>query len=164
MELADRRIAGAVQPFHAAERLDLPQAEKLIERCRRSTDALAEHALHELLAELKNQGLRVAGASVLLAAGRPLGTLQATLASHALIHTAEGEFFREAVRRAAAKYSLPVTGIKEREVFDRGQIALGRTAAQIQESLAELGRPLGPPWRQDEKLAALAAWLVLATA
>jgi hypothetical protein len=27
--------------------------------------------------------------------------------------------------------------------------------------LAALGKPLGPPWTQDEKLASLAAWLVL---
>jgi hypothetical protein len=27
-----------------------------------------------------------------------------------------------------------------------------------------MGRSLGPPWRQDEKLATLAAWLVLAQA
>ena len=30
--------------------------------------------------------------------------------------------------------------------------------------IAGLGKPLGPPWGQDEKLAALAAWLVLTPA
>jgi hypothetical protein len=30
--------------------------------------------------------------------------------------------------------------------------------------LAAFGKPLGPPWTRDHKLASLAAWLVLRTA
>ena len=32
----------------------------------------------------------------------------------------------------------------------------------LQQRIGELGRSLGPPWRQDEKLASLAAWIALA--
>jgi hypothetical protein len=35
-------------------------------------------------------------------------------------------------------------------------------AADLQQQITELGRSLGPPWRQDEKLASLAAWIALA--
>jgi hypothetical protein len=59
---------------------------------------------------------------------------------------------------------LPVTGIKEREILNRGVAELGFSLEEIQGRMLELGRAIGPPWRQDEKLATLAAWLILAAA
>jgi hypothetical protein len=35
-------------------------------------------------------------------------------------------------------------------------------AGEVQKRLLELGRPLGPPWTQDQKYAALVAWMALA--
>ena len=88
--------------------------------------------------------------------------LAAILQSHALIHTAEGEFFREALVQACGHCGLPVTKVKEREVWSRAAASLRLSTASLQELIAELGRPLGPPWRQDEKLASLAGWVALA--
>jgi hypothetical protein len=88
--------------------------------------------------------------------------LAATLRSHALIHTAEGEFFREVLVRACEHCSLPVTKVKEREVWERATRVFRFPPADLQERIAGLGRSLGPPWRQDEKLASLAAWIALA--
>ena len=44
----------------------------------------------------------------------------------------------------------------------RCTVELGLSADELTRRLAEFGRTLGPPWRQDEKLATLAAWLALA--
>ena len=81
-----------------------------------------------------------------------------------MIHTAEGEFFRASIRRANETCGLPVTDTKEREVLNRGVVELGLPLEEIQSRMLELGRPIGPPWRQDEKLATLAGWLILAAA
>ena len=89
---------------------------------------------------------------------------QAQAASHALIHTAEGELFRKALVNASERYGLPVTGVKERELFDRGTVDLHIPVDKLKRHVAELGRAIGPPWRQDEKLAALAGWVALAAA
>jgi len=35
---------------------------------------------------------------------------------------------------------------------------------QLERRVADLGKPLGPPWSQDQKCAALAAWLALSGA
>lgn len=162
--LADPGLAGSKQPFHAAEGLALQKAEKLIQRCADSTQTLAEHALRSVLADLRETGYRPAGACILLSSGRPLGSLESILASHAMIHTAEGEFFREALRRACKKSGVPVSGIRERELLDHAAEKLRLPAGELQRHTAKMGESLGPPWRQDEKLAALAAWLVLAPA
>jgi hypothetical protein len=97
---------------------------------------------------------RIIGASVLLAAGRELPALPRILASHALIHTAEGEFFRDAFRRACAKLDVPLYAVRERE------LAVVAPAAW-QQRISEVGKEIGPPWTQDQKLAALGACLVL---
>ena len=162
IEAADTAIPGSKQPYHAAERMGAETAEMLIRRCRDSSTLLAVRAVSALAAQLKQKGHRVVGAGILFASGRPLPDLAATLQSHALIHTAEGEFFREVLVRAAEHCSLHVTKVKEREVWDRGTMVFRLPAVDLQQRIAGLGKSLGPLWRQDEKLASLAAWIALA--
>jgi hypothetical protein len=137
-------------------------AEMLIRRCRDSSTLLAMRAVSALVAQLKQKGHRVVGAGILFASGRPLPDLAVTLQSHALIHTAEGEFFREVLVRASEHCSLHVTKVREREVWDRGTMVFRLPAVDLQQRIIGLGKSLGPPWRQDEKLASLGAWIALA--
>jgi hypothetical protein len=46
-------------------------------------------------------------------------------------------------------------------VFARASIILGIGNDELKGRLTELGRQLGPPWREDQKLATLVAWLAL---
>jgi hypothetical protein len=164
IELADRATPGSVQPYHAAEGLELKKAARWIEECLNMSERLAREAIAATVEKLRQQGYRIRACGLLRSSARPLPELASVLASHALIHTAEGEMFREAITRAGAYYGFPVLGVKERELFDRCTTDLGMAAREIESRLAELGRMLGPPWRQDEKFATLAAWLALAAA
>jgi len=85
-----------------------------------------------------------------------MGTLESILASHAMVQTAEGEFFRNVLRGASEASAIPVTGVKESEILGRSASELGLPAEELQRRTIEMGRLLGPPWRQDEKLATLA--------
>lgn len=152
----------SMQPYHAAAELDLKEAEQFVRRCAERARFLAQLALRAVIADLGKKGHVVAGCGLLLGSGRPATTLAATLASHALIHTAEGQLFRDALTHASEHCGLPVTGVKERELFARAAAELGVPVDELQLKVTELGRPLGPPWRQDEKYAALAGWLALA--
>lgn len=164
IELADPGIPGSKQPYHAAEGLDLRAAERLVARCTHSTKLLARRALRAVVDDLTKNGYPVNGCGVLLASGRPTPTLAATLASHALIHTAEGELFRNAVIEASEHCHLPVTRVSERELFAHGAAELRMQVDNLQSRVADMGRLIGPPWRQDEKYAALVGWLALAAA
>ena len=165
IELADAAIEGSKQPYHEAEGKKPKEAERIVGRCTDSSRRLAREALWAVLVELRQRQHDVMGCALLLASGRPLpGSLHAILASHALIHAAEGEMFRDVLVRASEHFSLPVTGVRERDVLARAADATGRPASELQRQAAEMGRALGPPWRQDEKLATLAAWVVLAQA
>ena len=151
------------QPYHAALEMRLPEAEKLIARTIERSRRLAAAAFDDAIAHLAGGGRVPVGCGLLLASGRALPGLEAILASHPLVHTAEGELFREAISRAAQSAGLPVTVVREKEIWDRGAAALDLTAAELRRRLDGLGRPPGPPWAQDQKLAALAAWIALAS-
>lgn len=84
------------------------------------------------------------------------------LASHPLIHTAEGVFYREALATAAEKCGLEIARIPRRELLDRFARALGTDEDEAREWLTSMGRAVGPPWARDQKDAAMAALVALA--
>ena len=162
LEIADPRISGSKQPFHAAEPMKFKDAESYIRRCTDSTRCLAEAAVRDALAEISGMGLHVAGSCVLLGSGKPTGDLAKILSAHPLIHTAEGEFFRHALKQACESCGLKFSGVKERELVNHAAAVLRIPVAELERRATELGKGIGPPWTQDQKLSATAAWLVLA--
>jgi hypothetical protein len=150
------------QPYHTAEKMPLEKARAFVAEVLSKAKRLATRALRSTEAELGRQGFQVERSALLLASGRTLPSLDRILLSHALIHTADGELFREALRHSSAHCGLEVTCIKERELLDRGGQTLQTNRDKLLRRLTELGSALGSPWTQDEKYAALAAWLVLA--
>jgi hypothetical protein len=160
--IMDPKMPGARQPYHYAREMDLPRAAKHIEQCAATSARMAVAAVREVAQRLRNAGCEIVGGAVLLGSGRPLPSLEKILASHPMLHTAEGIFFREAFRTALERLEIPVTGIPERQIEERIRAASGRSASGLQKRIAGLGRSVGPPWAQDQKLAALAATVVLA--
>lgn len=162
IELADTEIPGSKQPYHAAEGLGFEEAEETVERCAGTAKRLARGAFRVVIADLRKRGHEVVGCGLLLASGRPLPALASILASHALIHTADGELFRDALTHAAEQHDLPVTRVREKELFARAAADLRIPTDALQRGVNELGRSIGPPWTQDQKLAALVGWVALA--
>lgn len=170
VEVIDRRrvaittpgTPGANQPYHFAENLELRDAEKFLGNCLAVSKRLALAAVQDVVGELRGRQYLVVGSAVLLASGRPLPPLSKILVSHALIHAAEGEFFREAFSKACEGLDLSVTGLQERNLDECVQTTFGKAATRMQQRVSTLGRSLGPPWTKDQKMAALAALVVLA--
>jgi hypothetical protein len=143
------------QPYHAAAEMQLHQAVTFLSETRRVAALLAARQVKAALEALARDGWKLEDATVLRASGRPLPELGRILSAHPLIHTAEGEFFRDAMKAGCESCGLRVTGVPEREV-------MARCGAAMQARVAAMGKQMGSPWRQDEKLSAAAAWLVLA--
>src|SRR5438270_726652 len=114
--IADPSGPGTKQPYHFVERLELGAAEKHLTKCSAISERLALAAIGDVIRVLNGRDYQLAGVAILLAAGRPLPALPNILASHALIHTAEGEFFRQIVQKAFERLGIDVTGIREREI------------------------------------------------
>ena len=162
MDLIEAKLRGAQQPYHAAKDMKLADAEAFLKRCGEATLTVATASLRGVLSEAASKGYEAAGACILLGSGRPTGDLAATLRSHAMIHTAEGQFFRNVVQQACETCGLPLTGVKEKELMKRATDGISVRPGEIERRIAETGKRIGPPWRQDEKLCTIGGWLVLA--
>jgi hypothetical protein len=162
IELADAAVPGFPQPYHEGEPLAFEEAQKLVEGCIAASRRMAEQAFRAVLSDGWLRGHKVVGCGVLVRSGRALPGLAAVLGSHALIHTAEGEMFRDAVRYGAERNGLRVATIREREAYQDAAQVLGIPTDTLRERLEVMGRDAGPPWREDQKLATLAAWATLA--
>jgi hypothetical protein len=164
IEIADAGIRGSKQPYHAAAPMDFPDAEVFLKRCSQSTSRLAVQSLRSAIGDLRALGFQASGLGVTLGSGHALPPLKNVLASHALIHTAEGEFYRQEMLKAGKQCGLSVLGVKERELHARASMHFRLPIDELDRCLIELGKPLGAPWSQDQKCAALAAWLALSGA
>jgi hypothetical protein len=162
IELAARELPRPVQPYHDAQKLSLAEAEEYVKHFADQAKLLAGQALRAVIEDVREMGCEVVSCGLLLGSGRPVGTLKAVLASHPMLHTAEGELFRNALSHASKELRLPVLGVREKEIHARGADELGFRLDDLKTRLTGLGQPIGPPWSQDQKLAALVAWLALA--
>jgi hypothetical protein len=150
--IADPEMPGAKQPYHAAAELSFAKAEALVGKAIESSRALALQAISATVKALQLQGHYLAGCCVLRGSGRALPELEGILASHALIHTAEGELFREVLVWAAQECRLPVACVREKELD-----------AESLKRIDTLGKWIGPPWTQDQKYATVAALMTIMT-
>ena len=151
------------QPYHTAAELPRDKASEFISRVRKESRDLAYRAIHEIQADMQKQGFKLSRAALLLASAKQLPALDKILASHALIHTADGELFREAVLHASARRHLATICVKERELLGQAAETFQLRPDALLRRVTELGRPHGSPWSQDEKFAAIIAWLSLAS-
>ena len=149
------------QPYHTAERMSLREAGEFLLRQRTEARLLAAKSLRVAQDDIAQQGYKVTRAALLLASGRPLPELGKILASHSLIHTADGEFFREALLHACEQCELQLSRIKDKELLADAARQFRCKPARLLSELTALGKPLGAPWSQDEKFATLAAWLAM---
>jgi hypothetical protein len=149
------------QPYHTAKQMAPAEAGSFLSQVQAEARRLACDAIRFMQADLEKRGYILRSSSLLLASGKALPSLDRILESHALIHTADGELFREALLHASKRCGLAAFTIKERELLDMASRVLRIKRDALTRRLAALGKPLGAPWSQDEKIAALAAWLAL---
>lgn len=128
VELAE----GPAAVYHLGMEMKLAEAEKLVEKTKKTALRLARAALGN-----------AAAVGVVGSASRLPDSLEAILAAHPFVHAAEGELFRHALLEAAGPRGLLVPAPAARAAVEK------------------IRRPEGPPWAQDQKLAAAAAWLAL---
>jgi hypothetical protein len=134
------------QPYHAADGMPTAAAADLVARVVADAHECARRELAGIRAEVDDvAAMAVVGEEKAV----PTDTAK-VLASHALMHTAEGELYRRALVDAAAKLGLETWRVSARDLGD-----------DLEDELARIGRELGPPWRKDHKHAVLAALAAL---
>jgi hypothetical protein len=133
------------QPYHVAaeERLSLTAAAELISRVGERAASAAAATTAAAVAEFGVSAVGIVGG------GRAIpDALEKILASHALLHAAEGDLFEQALVEGATRAALPVLLVQPKTI-------------EIASAIDDAGKSLGPPWQKDHKLAAAVALAAL---
>ncbi len=154
--LHDPDIPATFQPHHEVMELPWPEAQRAVRPFQRRIEKIAAAVLAELTGDLKQRGFQLSSVGV---AGSPDRNLEKLGNFHIRAHAAEGILFRKVIEAAAAKRRLQWRGFSDRNILQTAGAELGLKDEQIGSVLAGIGRAAGRPWRQDERAAAIAAWL-----
>ncbi len=103
----------------------------------------------------------VVACAVLVGDPMPDWSTEQILAVHIRMHRAEGILFRDVLLRAAQECGLSALPIPEKQLAQCAQQILGSAVGNVMQRLDAFGKALGPPWRKDQKDAALAGVLAL---
>jgi hypothetical protein len=161
IDLIDHRVPESKQPYHAVEGLGADEAARRLDRYMAVAVDLAYSAIHLHAGDLAGRGYQVGTVGILDSAGRKGSSLAAILASHALIHSADGDHFRTALASAAERCRLTVYRVRARDLETQAAACIRRPVIELRDAAKEFGRKLGSPWGVDQKMAALLAWLLL---
>jgi hypothetical protein len=147
--------------YHAARRLEPAKAAALVEAAERIAAEQAATTLERIVRDAADEGAAVHSCAVVV--GTFSGArLESILASHALAHAAEGRLYQRALLQGAEARGLEPVAVPKQSIWEQGESALGVAQYELRRWIDQLRRGVGPPWAQDHKLAALAAWIALA--
>jgi hypothetical protein len=156
--LVDPKIPATSQPHHEVMELPWHEAIIAVQPFVRAIETVASNALARLVREIQSDGFKVCGVGIVGAGDRSLEKIGNP---HIRAHAAEGVLFRKVLESAADKNGLAKRAFIEKGLEQLAASELGCTAAKLRSLLIELGRSAGPPWRADQRIAAMAAWLTL---
>lgn len=159
----------AFEPYHVAFEMAQglgghvpPEAARLVAEGRGRQEAIAAENLDKLVGRLRDEGFDPAVAALLVnRAGWMSDLLQHALSAPEHPAVIEGLAVREALRFASARCGLPVTEMDEKSLPESASAVLGLSPAALEARLNALGVTAGRPWRKEQKLACLAAWVAV---
>jgi hypothetical protein len=148
--------------YQAARALKPAEAAVLVQAAERIAAEQAVAALERTVSEATDEGAVVRSCAVVVGVFPAGARLESILASHALAHAAEGRLYQAALLQSAEACGLGTVAVPKRSIWEQGESALGVSQDELRHWIDQLRREVGPPWAQDQKLAALAAWIALA--
>jgi hypothetical protein len=158
LRLVDPKIPTTAQPYHEVMDLAWKDSQREVRKYARAIERVAKAALSKLVKEQQVNGMQVRGVGIIGAPDRDLARMGNP---HIRAHAAEGILFRRVLDLAAEANGLKWRTFSDRQFEQIARAELGSSAATLKRKIDGLGRNLVPPWRADEKQAAMAAWLVL---
>lgn len=161
----------ALEPYSVAAEMPrgpdgkaAPEAAGAVAEGRRRQDERAANGLAEIISQLRGQDLDSITAALLVnRAGWVTDLLEYSLFAPEHPAVAEGLAVREALRFAFRRNAVEVVEWDEKSLAEQAWAALDLAPGALDLRLKALGDAAGRPWRKEQKLACLAAWLTLAT-
>ena len=161
----------SLEPYHVAAEIargalgKVPvNAAAAVTEGRKRQDRLASEGLAKIIHRLRDTDCNPGAAALLVnRAGWITDLLTYSLGAPEHPPVAEGLAVRDALRFAFRKAGVEAVELDEKAIHETASTALGLSGAEIDRRLKAFGSTVGRPWRKEQKLACLAAWLAAAT-
>ena len=157
VQLCDPAIPESKQPYHA-KMGTLQTDDAKVERLRKVSVKAAQDSVSELIKDFQSDDRQIRRANLVVGSDiDPARIANPHIRAHAL----EGRLFRTVLEDALRSCDLNCSVIVERNAYKQAGEVLNKSEKQLKQALTQLGRAMNGPWRADDKLACLAAWLAL---
>jgi hypothetical protein len=157
IDLSDPRVPETRQPYHAT----FGQLETDAKKTNRRTDIVhrvTKQSITRLLTDYRRKGYSITRSSLVI--GSQLDP--ACIANlHIRAHALEGQLFRSALEHALSAHGVRTAILLEREAYVTAGAQLKKPDDVVRQTIQNLGRSDDGPWRAEQKLAAVGAWLAL---
>jgi hypothetical protein len=139
------------------------EATAVVAEGRRRQCQLATSGLQGIVRQLEAAGCTPVVVALLVnRAGWVTDLLDYSLAWPEHVPVAELLAVRDALRFASGQCGLAVAELDEKSLADLAAEKFDVPSTAIAASLKAMGAPMGKPWRKEQKLACLSAWLAVA--
>ena len=158
----------AFEPYHVAfEARDRAgrvsaDAAAAVAAGRARQDQMAVAGMNSIISRLREDGFAAAVAALLAnRAGWITDLLEYSLGAPEHPPVAEGLAVRDALRFAFKQTGIELVELDEKSLPEVASSELSLSAADLDLRLKSLGATAGKPWRKEQKVACLAAWLAV---
>ena len=136
----------------------LEEDSSKVERRTKVVHRVTRKSVTDLFGYYRDTGYNVRGAGLVV--GSEIGPASIKN-QHIRAHALEGRLFRTVLADAVRSHGLPCLVVVERDAYSKATALLARSEGELKRAVSGLGRSLNGPWRVDEKMAALVAWMAL---
>src|SRR5437867_7085929 len=157
IDLSDPRLPETRQPYHAATGKLETDTSKINRRVR-VVRSIAQKSIATLVAGYRQHGCRISCAALVVGSQIDPGSIANP---HIRAHAFEGQLFRSVLEEALQGYRIRTEVLIERDAYAQGATKLKESNEDVRRMIQNFGQAAQGPWRAEQKLAALAAWLAL---
>jgi hypothetical protein len=157
IDLSDPRLPETRQPYHAAMgklETDTTKINRRVSVVR----SIAQQSIATLLASYRQKGYAIRRAALVVGSQVDPDSIAN---AHIRAHAFEGQLFRAVLGEALQACRIRTEILVERNAYAQAAAELKDSNDNVQRMIRDFGRVAQGPWRAEQKLAALAAWLTL---
>jgi hypothetical protein len=157
INLSDPRLPETRQPYHAAMgrlETDTRKINRRVDVVRR----IAEKSIAKLLADYRQQNFTIKRAALVV--GSQIDPHSVTN-PHIRAHAFEGRLFRSVLEKTLQTHRIRTDVLIERDAYREAIVILKQSNEHVRRMIQIFGRDTKAPWRAEQKLAAVAAWVAL---
>ncbi|PYI73723.1 MAG: hypothetical protein DMF02_00480 [Verrucomicrobia bacterium] len=157
IELSDPQHPETRQPYHAAMGKLERDARKINQRVD-VVRGIAQQSIATLLAGYRRQNLRIRRAALVVGSQIDPDSIANP---HIRAHAFEGRLFLSVLEESLRAHRIRANILIERHAYAHAVEELKQTNQNVRRKIQDFGREMETPWRAEQKLAAVAAWLAL---